>query len=101
MNPNEALNALDFDDNIVLDPEVGSMLATLLPFVENWDAHLPDEAEAGGPQLDAERLFVVGLGESWSEVPMYLDTATNDLVRQRIFFGHRRLLVRWLTCEVM
>jgi hypothetical protein len=59
MNSDETFNALDFDNNTVLDHEVGSMLADLVSFVEHGNAYLPHVAEASCGELDAEGLLVV------------------------------------------
>ena len=58
------------------------MFGDQFTLIEERHADLTDELKLGGLQLDAERRFVHGLGQSGTETPVHFDRATDDALGQ-------------------
>jgi hypothetical protein len=96
----EALDALDFDDDAILDNEVWSIFPNHMSLVQYWNCNLPLVMKASRCELETNRLFIRRLHQSRAELSMDLDAAADDLVSQRIVLVHVGLIAVVPLCAV-
>ena len=84
----EALDALDFDDDAVLDNKVWSIFPDHTSLVQDWNCNLPLVVKPSRCELETQRPFIRRLHQSRAELSMDLDAAADDLVSQRIVLVH-------------
>jgi hypothetical protein len=96
----EALDALDFDDDAILDNEVWSIFPNHMSLVQNWNRNLPLVMKASRCELETKRPFIRRLHQSRAELSMDLDAAADDCVSQRIVLVHVGLIAVVPLCAV-
>jgi hypothetical protein len=92
MNFRNPLDAFDFDDNLVGDDEVGTMLRDQLTFVLDRHTHLSFERDALRLELDTQGGFANCFWQPRTELTMNLNGATDDLLCElRVSIKHDQL----------
>lgn len=91
MNGEDGLHRLELHEDLVIDDEVDAITCIdARSFIVNGNGNLAIDMETPLPELPAKAGAVCGLEQSRPEMPMNLDSASNDLSGERIslHFAH-------------
>ncbi len=75
---NDLFDALDLDDQTLIDFEIGDVVIYLFPSIQNWICPLLVKENALMTKLDAERPFIRLLPQPMSELIQYSHGASHD-----------------------
>ena len=98
MEADEPVDALDFYDDLVLDDQVGTVLADDHTFVKNRNGDLPHERETDFLEIDTKGSFVGRFEQTRTEAAMHLDGATDDAMSEWVTFAVANMLVHINLC---
>jgi hypothetical protein len=76
------LHALDFNEDSIPHDQIGPMLPNYPTLVEHGHSNLAGVRHAGVSKLDAEGFFVRRVQQTWTEMSMHFDRASNDSMSQ-------------------
>ena len=87
----QRFHTLHLNQHVARDNEIRPMLAYEMPLVGHRHTDLPCVRKASLVEFNAECFLVGRFEQAWTEVTVYLNCASNDLVSQWIVFVHKNL----------
>ena len=80
-----ALDALDLDDDSVVDDQIQSIVAHPFALVRHGHLHLSIEGQVLVVKLERHRILVRALVQAWTECAMHFDRTPDDAFGQVVY----------------